>query len=99
MTGSVKDVPWRPLGRTGVHYWLVQRMAKRCGVDTSNAVARGDIDQDDWVGMVQKCRGCTWTEGCERWLAHLDEDGSVAPPAECINAEILKSLATSQKER
>lgn len=99
MTGPVEDVPWRPLGNTGVHYWLVQRMAKRCGVDTSSAAACGDIDQDGWVEMVQKCRGCTWADGCARWLAHLDEDGTVSPPPECVNADILNALAESQKEQ
>jgi len=98
MTGRVEDVPWRPLGNTGVHYWLVQRMAKRCGVDTSNAATCGDIDQDDWVGLVQKCRGCTWVDGCERWLSKFDEDGTVSPPHECVNAEVLIALADVQRE-
>ena len=98
MTQPLDNVPWRPLGDTGVHYWLVQRMAKRCGVDTSQASECGEIDQDDWVGLVQRCRGCAWTNGCERWLARLDEDGTVDPPSECVNADILKALAVTQAE-
>lgn len=98
MTQEPHNVPWRPLGNTGVHYWLVQRMAKRCGANMAEAADSGALDQEDWVGIVHKCRGCAWTEGCQRWLSHLDEDGTAEPPRECLNADILKALAVSQTE-
>ena len=98
MKRTAYSVPWRPLGNTGVHYWLVHRMAKRCGVNTAKAVTDGAIDQQDWVGMVQTCRGCQWTNGCKRWLEHLDDDGSVTPPAECLNAKLLETLAEGQQD-
>lgn len=98
MTGPTDTMRWRPLGNTGVHYWLVQRMAKRCGADMVQAEDAGDLSQEDWVGLVQKCRGCTWTDGCERWLARLDEDGSVEPPVECLNADLLKALSEGRRD-
>ena len=92
MTGIPKPVPWRPLGETGVHYWLVQRMAKTCGVNTAAAVEDGDLEQADWVDMVQRCRSCQWVEGCERWLSRQDSDG-VTPPEDCLNARLLTVLS------
>lgn len=58
----------KPLGETKRHFWLAQRMAKLHDVDLVGAVARGDLDQKEWAGMVTRCRGCDWTAGCDRFL-------------------------------
>lgn len=99
MTGPAANVQWRPLGDAIDHYWLVQRMAKTSGVDMAEASEAGSIQQRDWAAMVRKCRSCQWTEGCERWLSRLehDVDEQSAPPAECLNAAILRGLAEEQK--
>jgi hypothetical protein len=96
MIGPQKAPAWRPLGRPGVHYWLVQRMAKTCGVDTAQAAQSGALDPETWVEMVTGCRSCTWVDGCDRWLkAHVD-DPTAAPPVECRNADGLIRLAERQ---
>ena len=46
MTNPQDPVPWLPLGKTGVHYWMVQRMAKACGVDTAEAAEKGDLEPE-----------------------------------------------------
>lgn len=96
MTPAKDIVPWRPIGDTGVHYWLVQRMAKTCGVDTADASRSGQLDQNAWADMVQTCRGCRWTEGCTRWLDKPDHVAAEEPPENCLNAKLLKLLAEEQ---
>lgn len=89
---------WHPLGETGVHYWRVQRMAKSCDVNTARAAADGRLDQKAWADMVQRCRGCAWVDGCERWLHSTEYETDVAPPNTCLNADILTALAQGQKQ-
>ena len=93
MIGPRTPPTWRPLGKTGVHYWLVQRMAKTCGVDPAQAAKSGALDHENWVELVTKCRSCTWVDGCDRWLKRHVEDPDAAPPAECRNADVLRRLA------
>ena len=73
----------RPLGETRRHFWLAQRMAGLHGLDLAGAGARGDLDQATWAAMVQHCRGCAWTEGCERYLGR--GEAADALPEGCVN--------------
>ena len=98
MTGPKAATPWQPLGEPGEHFWLVQRMAKRCGSDLARAASEGQVTQEEWVEMVHKCRGCQWTEGCQRWLDQLVEDGTVDAPDQCLNAEKLKDMSSRHRE-
>ena len=97
MTGASRPVPWKPLGDTGVHFWLVQRMAKTCGVDTAQAAGDGDLEPEAWVDMIQRCRACQWTQGCKRWLSRHESESSAQPPMDCINAKIFKKLSERQR--
>ena len=81
----------RPLGETRRHFWLVQRMADVSGLDLARASARGDLDQETWADVVQRCRGCVWTEGCERFLQRGHEDG-FEWPEKCLNRLSLATL-------
>ncbi|OSQ44946.1 DUF6455 family protein [Marivita geojedonensis] len=98
MTEELNHSRWRPLGDTGVHFWLVQRMAKTCGVNTAQAAREGDIVEQEWVDMVQRCRSCQWVNGCERWLDRTDIDSSATPPADCLNADLLHLLSKRQND-
>lgn len=98
MTGRQNPVSWRPLGKTGVHYWLVQRMAKTCGVDTAQAMSDGDLQEATWVDMVQHCRTCQWVDGCQRWLDQQDTESAASPPGACVNGDIFQRLAERQKQ-
>ncbi len=98
MTNRQQTVPWRPLGKTGVHYWLVQRMAKVCDVDTAKAVEDGDLEPESWAGIVTRCRSCRWVDGCERWLAQQDGASGAHPPSDCLNGNVLALLAERQSK-
>lgn len=98
MSPAADEVPWRPLGDTGVHYWLVKRMAKTCDIDMVDAVESGDLQIEGWADLVRKCRSCTWVDGCTRWLDRNDQTDGAEPPANCINASLFRLLAEGQKE-
>ena len=80
-----------PLGDETEHYWLVQRMAKATGVDLVRAMEAGLLSQDDWAGIVNRCRGCEWAEGCGQWLGRPVDD-TRAFPEPCLNRKRLASL-------
>ena len=91
------NLPWKPLGNTGVHYWLVQRMAKKCGVDLAKAFTDEEIDPDAWAKMVQKCRACDCVSGCKRLLDENTDELLETPPKECLNAELFEILKSGQR--
>lgn len=82
----------KPLGDPITHFWLVQDMAKTAGVDLVAARRAGRLNDEDWAAMVTRCRGCRWTDGCQRWLA-AHQDGAEAAPEPCENRRIFAGLA------
>lgn len=86
-----------PLGDERHHYWLVRRMAKATGVDLAAAHEAGELPQELWSDMVQRCRGCGWEReggGCARWLS-LQVPGEATAPEPCVNRDRLDALSTS----
>ena len=98
MTRGSATAAWRPLGDMTDHYWLVQRMAKACGVDTAAAVERGDLESNGWTEIVNACRSCQWVDGCQRWLDQQEPGQSTVPPAACVNAAKIMSLSEGQNQ-
>lgn len=96
MTFGQSSSPWRPLGKTDVHFWLVQRMSKVCGVDTARAANDGDLESESWAEMINECRSCQWVDGCQRWLDRHNDEDHARPPNACVNAGRLKQLAERQ---
>ena len=90
MDGTRPPAP-QPLGDETEHYWLVQRMAKATGVDLVRATDAGLLSQDDWAGIVTRCRGCQWADGCAHWLgAPVEEERALPNP--CLNRKRLAAL-------
>jgi len=89
----------KPLGDTTQHYWLAQRMARLHGVDLTQASVDGEMDQAEWAEMVTRCRGCLWTQGCERHLASGELSGLTVDglPEKCLNRERFAALRTSEE--
>ena len=73
----------KPLGDTRRHFWLALRMARSGGLNLVEATDRGDLDQERWAGIIERCRCCTWTAGCERYLAQVQDYDSL--PVNCRN--------------
>lgn len=89
--------PNQPLGDENDHYWLVQRMAQANGTDLVAAADAGHLPQEDWAGMVQRCRGCTWAEGCQRWLDR-PVDAMRDTPEDCVNRQHFAALQAKLQE-
>ena len=77
-----------PLGDETRHYWLAVTMARKTGADLQRALEDGVISHADWAALVHRCRGCGWTEGCNRWLA-AQGDGAAPVPGACPNAAVF----------
>ena len=80
----------KPLGATRRHYWLSQRMAQATGADPASASRADRLSGAEWADMVQRCRGCDWTEGCVRWLRNGPR--ATTAPAPCRNRASLAVL-------
>jgi len=88
-----RHVP-KPLGDPVTHYWLAKSMAVAAGVDLAHEMEAGRMTQDDWAGLVQRCRGCDWQRaggGCGRWLA-LQTPGEAEIPETCDNRDTFAAV-------
>lgn len=83
------------LGDERRHYWLAVGMADVSGADLQRALEDGRISHADWADLVQRCRGCTWVEGCDCWLKAQGAGAAVVPRA-CPNCETFDSVLAEQ---
>lgn len=86
-----------PLGNATRHYWLISQMAKLTQADIVRAMEQAALTQADWAEMITKCRGCTWSDGCEQWLQGRDRPVASAPEP-CLNRERFEALKTVLEE-
>lgn len=87
----------KPLGDRTEHYWLAQRMAQLTQTDLVAAMAQAELSQEDWAEMVERCRGCNWEAGCNRYVAAHERMAlteEVAPES-CVNKNRFKRLKTA----
>ncbi|MBR9650993.1 DUF6455 family protein [Thalassovita aquimarina] len=84
------------LGDRKRHYWLAQRMAQTTGTDLTGAYDAGDLSQQQWAEIVEACRGCDWTESCERWLAR--HETAKEAPAGCTNCGAYMEIRQAVSE-
>ncbi|UYV38212.1 DUF6455 family protein [Rhodobacteraceae bacterium D3-12] len=90
--------PMTPLGETRKHTLLAQRMARLNGVALVRAVEEGNLSQEAWAAMVQRCRGCKWVKGCERFLEANETPETL--PQNCRNRVqfgVLKALTEMEE--
>ncbi|KPP83331.1 MAG: hypothetical protein HLUCCO07_12710 [Rhodobacteraceae bacterium HLUCCO07] len=83
----------KPLGDMRRHFWMVQKMARAQGLDLAGAMARGDLDQAEWAGIVKRCQSCDGAAHCARLLAG---DGPGELPGYCCNREPFRILLADQ---
>ncbi len=86
----------KPLGNSTKHFWLAQRMAKKGDADLVAAFERGELSQEEWAGMVTRCRSCDWSKGCERFLAQGGPTDTL--PEQCLNRERFAELKSDNRE-
>jgi len=87
-----------PLGPEKRHYWLAVTMARKTGADMQRALDDGVISHEDWATLVQRCRGCGWSEGCDHWMMAQGPDTADVPeacPNAAVFARVLSALTTA----
>jgi len=79
-----------PLGSPETHFWLTRSMARRLGVNLSEAMADDLLSPQSYAAMVTRCRQCPHVGACQAWLAQ----STCAPeaPDHCLNAAIFNRL-------
>ena len=85
----------KPLGDPCRHYWLVQDMARATDVQLVPAFREGRLSAREWAGMVDRCRGCDWVEGCRSWLSQPDRRDAI--PEKCRNRARFALLKLEQE--
>ncbi len=88
----------KPLGEMSVHVMKVRSMAKSAGADLGYASESGALTQEEWAGMVWRCRACEWDEGCARFLARTCGETPVDVPECCVNRQHLMALVAQTGE-
>tara|TARA_B100002051_G_scaffold254638_1_gene269583 strand:- start:622 stop:885 length:264 start_codon:yes stop_codon:yes gene_type:complete len=78
-----------------LNFWVTRGMARRLGVNISEAMHNGFLTQADFAEMITTCRTCGRTEFCLAVLAEKGE-GPQAIPTDCPNYEVLTSLRALQ---
>ncbi len=74
-----------------VHFWLTRGLARRMGVNLTEAMRSGVLTRGDFAQMVARCRGCT--AGMQTCIGYLSEaDPSQGVPDGCANKAILEDL-------
>ena len=78
-------------GNIDLHFWITRGMARKLGVNLSEAMHDGFLTQADFAEMITRCRKCGRTEGC---LAMLGQSAPalLSAPDHCPNAGILADL-------
>ncbi|MBC7146439.1 MAG: hypothetical protein H5U24_13705 [Thioclava marina] len=74
-----------------LNFWLTRGMARRIGVNISEAMHDGFLTQADFAQMITTCRTCGRTELCLAILAEKGADPEPIPE-DCPNSAILNSL-------
>jgi hypothetical protein len=73
------------------HFQLTRAMARRHGVNLSEAMHQGILGRPDFAAMVDRCRACPGSPADCRGFVEDDLNGTAAPPW-CANAPILEGL-------
>ncbi|WP_270728359.1 DUF6455 family protein [Shimia sp. Alg240-R146] len=85
----------KPLGDVNEHLMKVHGMAKAAGADLVSAAKTGELTQEEWAGIVTRCRSCDWDEGCARFLTRGCRETPVEIPEACLNRVRLAELAAA----
>lgn len=78
-------------GNTDLHFWITRGMARRMGVNLTEAVHDGFLTQAEFADMITRCRECAGVDGCMSYLSDNDRATGSAPDW-CCNRSILNNL-------
>ncbi|WP_284162527.1 DUF6455 family protein [Frigidibacter sp. SD6-1] len=74
-----------------LHLYLTREMARRHGVNLSEAMHQGFLSRSDFAALVDRCRACTGSaDDCRDHVE--DHDRAEAAPPWCANAAVIEGL-------
>lgn len=79
-------------GNIDLHFWITRGMARRMGVNLTEAMHDGFLTQADFATMLNRCRECSGTDGCMAYLSGSGQ-GPDSAPDWCRNGAILHELS------
>lgn len=82
-------------GNLDLHFWITRGMARRVGVNLSEAMHEGVLSQADFAAMITRCRKCPGAQGCLEFLSERAGQAEGAPDW-CGNAALLRGLRAAQ---
>jgi len=79
-------------GNIDLYFWIARGMARRLGVNLTEAMHDGHLSQADFAQMILTCRTCKGSDGC---LASLSDFSDVrgSAPDWCKNGTLLRELS------
>ena len=78
-------------GNIDLYFWIARGMARRMGVNLTDAMHDGLLTQADFAQMIDRCRCCAGSEGCLDYLSEQSEERGSAPDW-CGNGNLLREL-------
>ncbi len=83
--------PRLPPGELDRHFFLTRAMARRHGVNLSEAMHQGILTRTDFAAMITRCRDCPGAPADCHDFAEDHDQGTVAPDW-CANKAVLEGL-------
>jgi hypothetical protein len=74
-----------------LHLYLTRGMARRHGVNLSEALHQGFLTRADFAAMIDRCQACPGSPADCRDFQE-DHQSATAAPAWCANAPVLEGL-------
>jgi len=71
---------------------MTRGMARRLGVNLTEAMLEGTLTRADFAQMINRCRDCKGTEGCLDYLSERSGKFASAPDW-CSNVALLRELS------
>lgn len=75
-----------------VHFWLTRGLARRLGINITEAMRSGVLTRADFAAMVARCRDCeAGVQACIGYLSEAPSAPDTAPEC-CANRAVLETL-------
>lgn len=82
-------------GDIDLHFWITRAMARKMGVNFSEAMHEGRLSQIGFTDLITRCRVCDKAQECLAYLSETDGPLTRAPDG-CCNEDALNALVSRQ---
>lgn len=90
--GMAENIAGSALGNVDLNFWMVRGMARRMGVNLSEAMYEGRLSRAGFASMVECCRTCPNADQCLAYLAAASPARPGPQAIACRNAKEIAAL-------